>query len=275
MSFDIKYDRNGNPIPSATVETALAAQAEAVETVTQPVEVQPEPEVVETQADDVVVDEPTAVAQPAETPQQKNFRAIKDRAERAERERDEYFRLLSQKELEKQSPQAQPEPEEDLSYHVDADALVEGKHLSKVDKKIQKLERQLAQYEQRSTSDQIEYKLTQEFKDFNAVVSKENIARFKEEQPELAQSLMANPDLYSKGKSAYMLLKKFGIATDPNLEADKALVMKNAAKPRPLVSVSPQQGDSPLSRANAFANGLTKELKEQLAREVAEARRNM
>ena len=38
--------------------------------------------------------------------------------------------------------------------------------------------------------------------------------------------------------------------------------------------MSPQQGDSPLSRANAFANGLTPELRVQLIKEMEEARKN-
>ncbi len=50
-------------------------------------------------------------------------------------------------------------------------------------------------------------------------------------------------------------------------------IQKNASKPKPLASVNPQQGDSPLSRANAFANGLTEELKDQLRKEMSESRR--
>jgi hypothetical protein len=56
--------------------------------------------------------------------------------------------------------------------------------------------------------------------------------------------------------------------------ADRAAAQKNASKPKPLASVSPQQGDSPLSRANAFANGLTPELQKQLRQEMEEARKN-
>ena len=59
-----------------------------------------------------------------------------------------------------------------------------------------------------------------------------------------------------------------------NYKTDRELAQKNASKPKPLASVSPQQGDSPLSRANAFANGLTNELKAQLRKEMEEARKN-
>jgi hypothetical protein len=47
---------------------------------------------------------------------------------------------------------------------------------------------------------------------------------------------------------------------------------KNASKPKPLASVSPQQADSPLSKANAFANmPLSKEVKNQLHKEMIAA----
>jgi hypothetical protein len=57
--------------------------------------------------------------------------------------------------------------------------------------------------------------------------------------------------------------------------ADKLRAQKNAAKPKPLASVNPQQGDSPLSKANAFANGLTDDLKKQLRKEMEDARRSI
>ena len=52
---------------------------------------------------------------------------------------------------------------------------------------------------------------------------------------------------------------------------DKAKAVINAQKPRPLTSISPQQGDSPLSKANAFANGLTPELQAQLLKEMKQS----
>ena len=41
-----------------------------------------------------------------------------------------------------------------------------------------------------------------------------------------------------------------------------------------MVSINPTQGESALAKANAFANGLTPELKDQLYREMQAARRN-
>ena len=52
---------------------------------------------------------------------------------------------------------------------------------------------------------------------------------------------------------------------------DKVQATKNAVKPRVSANVSPQQGESPLMRANAFANGRSKELDAIALREMREA----
>ena len=48
----------------------------------------------------------------------------------------------------------------------------------------------------------------------------------------------------------------------------------NINKPRPASSIGAQTGTQPLQRANAFANGLTDELKEQLLREMTTYKSN-
>jgi hypothetical protein len=67
-----------------------------------------------------------------------------------------------------------------------------------------------------------------------------------------------------------------GIAPGASTNQDKERAERNLAKPRPLASVAASQGnDSPLQRANAFANGLTEELKAQLHKEMIESMRNL
>jgi len=68
------------------------------------------------------------------------------------------------------------------------------------------------------------------------------------------------------------MVKKLGIYKPDNYEKDRAHVATNANKPRSSASISPQQGDSPLSNANAFADGLTPELKKKLYAEMLEAK---
>ena len=71
------------------------------------------------------------------------------------------------------------------------------------------------------------------------------------------------------------MVKKLGISEQVMVDNQgKATAQRNAAKPRPTASISPQQGETPLSRANAFANGLTEEMKKQLYKEMLEAASN-
>lgn len=210
---------------------------------------------------------------PAKASAQESFKEIRERWLRAERERDELARKLQDVVQTRDTSSRLDEPEEDLSYKVEDDALVEGKHLSKVDKKIKKLEQQLQQYQQQSVLSATEIRLKTQYADFDSVVSADNIQVLRTQYPELAESINSNQDIYSKAVSAYTMIKKLGIAQVPDTYIqDKIQAQKNAAKPRPLASVAPQQGDSPLSRANAFANGLTPELQKQLLKEMNQFR---
>ena len=187
-----------------------------------------------------------------DTEQAQNFRAIKEKAKQLERERDEALKIAKQA-LEKQKNSNAPS---DIDYSsINPDDLVEGKHLNKVAQEMQAIKQQLYVENQKA-------RLRVQYPDFEKVVNRDNIETFELAYPELAASLNSTQDIYSAGVSAYTLFKKFGISG--NHEQEKEVVNKNMGKPRPLTSVSPQQGESPMSRANAFANGLTTDLKKQL-----------
>lgn len=205
-----------------------------------------------------------------ETAQQKNFKMMREKAERAERERDDAIRKLREIEAAKSQAQVQQEDE----FQIGPDELAEGKHLSKVVQKMKRIEGELNEYKRKSSVETTEARIKAEYPDFDKVVSRDNIEVLKNNYPELAHTLNASQDMYVTAKAAYTLIRKLGISPDTtSYDADKELAQRNSAKPRPLASVSPQQGDSALSRANAFANGLTDELKEQLRKEMSAARR--
>lgn len=258
MSFEVKYDRDRNPI---TTPQPLTEQEETV---------QNDQEVVETTQENDQEQETQVVVQTQKPDAQASFRALREKAERIERERDDAMRRLQ--EIETRNQQTQSEDEE---INIAPDDIAEGKHLSKVSKKIKRLESELNQYKQQSAATTVETRLKTQYPDFDKVVSKDNIELLKAQYPEIAQTLHASSDLYSTAVSAYTIIKRLGIHQEDVYGVEKAIAIKNAAKPRPLASVSPQQGDSPLSRANAFANGLTDDLKEQLRKEMMEARKAM
>jgi hypothetical protein len=298
--FEIKYDREGAPIreKSRIEEYAKQAESEVPPTPTQHFPEVPEAEsVVQAQESDEIEDtvsqgdptettsEPVPVVASApveeESDAKKSFRELKEAKRKAERERDEYLRRIEEFESGSRHKQTATTPkeqsDEDEAFHLGDDDIAEGKHISKVDKraqsKIKALEERLSKYEAQSAEEKAETALRAKYADFDKVVSRDNIEMLTEAYPELARSLYSTNDLYTKAVSAYTLIKKFGIYQESPFNSEKAIAMKNVAKPRPLASVSPQQGETPMTRANAFANGLTDDLKAQLRREMEEARK--
>lgn len=207
---------------------------------------------------------------PVESPQALNIKRLRESKERAERERDELLSRLSS--IEKQmSPPKQAEEEAPLTYSPDD--LIEGRHLSQYEKKLLNLEKQLQNYQQQSTAANVEVRLKSKYADFDAVVTKDNLELLRITYPEIADSINSGADLYNKAVSAYTVIKKLGITPDKSFDLEKIQAQANSSKPRPLASVSPQQGNSPLSKANAFASGLTDDLKAQLLKEMLEAKK--
>lgn len=210
-----------------------------------------------------------------ETPQAKNFKALREKAEKMQRERDEAYRLIKEYEAQTAAKaQSAESTVDDTDFNLGPDDLAEGKHLSKVAKKIKSLEDQLKNYQQQSYTATAESRLKSKYSDFEEVVNPDNIAQLRDAYPSIASSIGNNKDMYSAGESAYLFIKKLGIVPDNSYDNDKVLAQRNSTKPRPLVSVSPQQGNSPLSRANAFENGLTEDLRKQLHKEMIDAMKN-
>ncbi len=274
MSFEMKYDRDGNPLKNRELEQPIAQQP------VPEIQFQSEPEV-EVQELETAPIETEEVVQPVEEAKvaqefkvsqenQRNIRYMRERAEQADRfekERDELARKLAES-------QARPQqPEENYDLGLGENDLAEGKHLTKVQREIVALKKELSQYKQQTAQQVTESRIKAQYPDFDRVVSQENIRALQQQFPEIANTLNSSTDLYSTAVSAYTMIKKLGIVQEPNYNTpDKIQAMKNLAKPRPLASLSPQQGDSPLSHANAFANGLTEDLKKQLAKEMFAAR---
>jgi len=255
-----------NEAITQAVEQSTNAQENAQEKIDNDVQEQVSPQ--ESQGQDWAQPDPTPKPSPV---LENNIRALRESKERIQRERDEMARRLQEYES-RANPQA---PEEDLSLNLGENDLAEGKHLTKIQKQLTRQRDELLRTQQQTNALLVETKLKTEHPDIDKVVTVDNIKSLSELYPEIAQTLNSSTDYYSKAKAAYTMIKKFGIHVDDTFGSDRELAQRNAAKPRPLASVSPQQADSPLSRANAFANGLTEELKVQLRKEMEEATRNL
>lgn len=240
------------PLPEEEVEEVTPKKEHEVEEVTP--EKQPEFEQI------------TPEKQP-ETPQQINFKALRAEKERLEREKEEA--LLKLKEYEKSKKI--PDEEEDLEINISDDDLFEGRHYKKLQKQLKKQEEILKQYQSQVQLTSTEAKLKAQYADFDKVVNEATISRLREEEPEIADAIASTSNMYSKAVSAYKMIKKLGIYVEDTYQQDKAIVRQNSLKPKTSASVSPQQGDTPLTKANSFADGLTPELKKQLWREMNDA----
>lgn len=234
------------------------------------------------QAEATAQETPVASAtEPAEAPapvqetrQAKNFKAMREKAERVERERDEYFRRLQELEAAR-THQAQP-PQEQPSYSPDD--YVEGKHLNEMQKKMIQLERKLQTYEQTSAASIAEARLKVEYPDYYKVVNDETLEMFSTLEPELAETLKASPaNIYSKAVTAYKMIKKLGIAEEPDYVAEKKRIEQNAAKPRPsnILNKSASHAESPLSHVNAFTDTITEDERKQYWKEMVESRKRV
>lgn len=268
MSFEMKYDRDGNPI--VPKQAPIVEEPVQEQTAQNMVENQTESEQGMVESNGEEAEAPVVAAVKQSAPQE-SWKILREKAEKAERERDEAIRYI--KEMQNRNQETPASVEEEDQTVLEEDALVEGKHLKKVNKHIKNLENQLKQYQQQTALSATEVKLKSQYPDFDSVVSKENLENLRYAYPEIANTINSSTDLYSKAVSAYTMIKKLGISQADSFQEERALVQKNSVKPKPLASVSPQQGDSPLSKANAFASGkLTDELKKQLYKEMMESR---
>ena len=216
--------------------------------------------------DTVGVEQPQVQAQPIQPKaNDRNIRELRQRAERLERERNEFYQQLQER-----SQGAQKQPESTLG--LNADDLAEGRHIQALEKKIRDQEEAFNAYKQQSAEITAETRLKSQYPDFYSVVTHESLETLSEQFPALAATIDANKDTFTKASAAYEILKKLNIS--PNAQSvGIANVDRNMQKPRPVASLNPQSGDSPLTKANAFANGLTPDLQKQLFKEMQESKR--
>jgi len=210
----------------------------------------------------------------------RNFVEMRKKNEELQRKNDEAMQIIrnieaqrQQQEQQKQQPVEEPAHEINLG---DDDDLVEVKTVKAILANQKRLEKKLAESEKKSYQMTAEARLKANFPDWEKVISDDNLERLKQADPDLMASIQYNPDPYSQYAAAYKAIKRQGIYKEDKYAGDREKAEHNANKPRPLTSVSPQQGDSPLSKANAFANApLTDELKKKYWKDLQEATKRL
>jgi hypothetical protein len=198
--------------------------------------------------EEVVESEEVAQAQPqeadpVETSGQKNYRMLREKAERAERERDQIQRerdeamaILRNYDLQQKQLQASKQEEED--DYLDDD-------LKKLDRKITKIAKAVEYQQARNSSDELESRLQRKYPDIMETLSTSNISALRRENPGLAQLLYECKDDELKATETYKAVKKMQ-ESSLNYQ-NSALAKNNMQKPRSVSSVAPQS-NSPLTQ---------------------------
>ena len=230
----------------------MATPTENVVDESQPEEVVPPQEEQQAQSQD------TQEASPSEeSSKDYNFRQLREVNKQLEerlRKSEDVIQSIAQ------SKRQSPVEEEEIE--IGEEDLVEGKHLKKMEAKLAKMIQQ-------KEMEQIPERLRNKFSDFDQVVTKENLKKLEETEPELFNTIRSGNDLFSKGVAAYKTLNSLGLSREKeDYMKNKQHVQSNHKKP---VSAQAVKGQGAIHEANIFANGLTPELKKQLQREMVEA----
>ena len=157
----------------------------------------------------------------------------------------------------------QAQEDDDLKNLTDDDILT----VAQAKKLASKMARDEAEkiYKQKDLST-LEERINLKYPDFQKVVSRDAVEQLKADEPELAASLSSMQDPYQQAIAAYKLLKKLGGKDELTLEQKKAL--ENRSKPQSVQTVTK---NSAIGNAHMFENGLTKELKAKLYKEMCDA----
>lgn len=205
-----------------------------------------------------------AFAKKSQDDQDRNWKEARRKMQELEKrtkEQEEIIQRLSAPKAEKIDDELDKLGDEDIVTKAQARKLAA--------KMAEEIAQRVIKQREASTVDE---RLQLKYSDFNQVVTKENIELLKEIEPELAESLGYNPDPYKQGIAVYKLLKKAEIGVpDPmanQSSKEKEKAVKNSQKP---VSVNAVTKQSAIGNAHMFENGLTKELKASLLKEMREA----
>lgn len=215
-----------------------------------------------------VEEEHIEVEQQKESSKEMNFRLLREKAERLERERDEAVR--TREEMAAYYTKAlKPEPVAEVQSDEDDDDFVDRRSVKKMlnDQK-REYEERLHNYERQTTNDRAEREILSNYPDYRSIVNDTTIKKLMTDDPELAASIASNPNFKTKAIATYNAIKKIGYH---NTEEPDSYT--TSQKPRSSASINAQGGGNPLMRSNPFAEGLTPELSKALLKEMKEARK--
>lgn len=132
-------------------------------------------------------------------------------------------------------------------------------------KKVRYLEERLNKMEVES--------VTTKLANFSELVNDDNLATLQRLYPDEYEGLRHNPDVKSRAKMAYNMIKNYGIATTI-AKSNNEKIEENKKKPTAASLGAPQTPATPLSRLDEYGRRrLTDEDRERIMKEVAKKRR--
>lgn len=221
------------------------------------------------------------VQQTPRSNKEENFAALREKVERErrerekiERERDEAYSLLRQIDQRNQEQQRIQQQKEDSSYeNFEDDDIIDGRVLRSIHKKQQqeldRMKQEMHQASQQQAAMLVENQIKSKYPDYYNVVTIDNIKKFRDMEPEIAQTLANMPDLFAQANLTYKWIDKLGLSKSSlNNNNDQYRANTNANKPKPASTVSPTKSASGLSNASSFSADLTEDRKKQLYEEM-------
>jgi len=189
-----------------------------------------------------------------------NFAEMRRKIEEGERRIQESERRAQEAERIAQSyqqsnPQSPQMVQEEEELNIDNEDYVQAKHVktstkklhkrvSDTDKKILELEQKLSYFEAKVDTDSL--------KDFDSIVSNENLKTLATLYPDDYQTMMASPNLKAKSKTAYNMIKNYGISSAPDTSVQDSKISSNKNKPQSSSVVAPQSPSTPLTRLSEY-----------------------
>lgn len=183
-----------------------------------------------------------------------NLIAMRKKLEEAERRAAEYESRAQHYQQQMQPQQQQKDPEPD-DLGVDNEDYVQAKHvknvnkkfntkLSSTDQRIQQLEEKLSYFEAKVGTDSL--------KDFDDIVSEDNLKTLQRLYPDDYRSAMSNANLKERSRTAYNMIKNYGIVSSGNSDHIESRLAANKQKPQAASMANPKTPSTPLTRLGDY-----------------------
>jgi hypothetical protein len=216
--------------------------------------------------------------QPTESAKEQNFRAMRERAEAAERARldaekraNELEQILRSNMYNQNQPSQKIQIEDD-DIGISDDSFIEGKdykkHYRALKKQNDENKKKLDEMHYRYEVSLAEIKAKAKYNDFDTVVNEENLLRLQKSKPAVYKSIMSNPDISDRCDAAYDFLK-YGMGSQDVYAQENRKIEENKVKPRSAASSDAQTADTPLARLGDYDRRvLTKEQRDEIMKRV-------